>query len=110
LAPKTYFYEYIDNKNIIHDKNSRTMKSKGIPHKCLTYEMYDMTNNDINRVCEFSGLKKKHKTLTYADKEKGVNNFSIVNNTQTRIFNKCDWSGFNLSQNIFYPKGYCNVS
>jgi len=110
LAPKTYFYEYIDNNNIIHDKNSGTMKSKGIPHKCLTYEMYDMTNNDINRVCEFSGLKKKHKTLTYADKEKGVNHFSIVNNTQTRTFNKSDWSGFNLLQNIFYPKGYCNVS
>jgi hypothetical protein len=60
-------------------------------------------------VCEFSGLKKKHKTLTIADKEKGINHFSIINNTQTRTFNKTDWKGFNLSQNIFYPKGYCSV-
>ncbi len=75
--------------------------------------MYDMKNTDIDRVCKFSGLKKKHKTLTYADKEKGVKHFSIVNNTQTRTFNKSNWSGFNLIDNIFYPKGFdlnCDVS
>jgi predicted RNA-binding protein with EMAP domain len=33
LAPKTYFYEYIDNKNIIHDKDHGTFKCKGIPKK-----------------------------------------------------------------------------
>ena len=84
------------------------MKSKGIPHKCLSYEMYD-SKNDVNRVCEFSGLKKKHKTLTYADKEIGIKHFSIVNNEQTRTFNKSNWSGFNLIENIFYPKGYSNI-
>ena len=41
MAPKTYFYEYIDNKNGIHDKNNGTMKAKGIPKRCLDYKIYD---------------------------------------------------------------------
>ena len=41
LAPKTYFYESIDNKNEICDKNKATTKGKGILKKYLNYNMYN---------------------------------------------------------------------
>ena len=106
LAPKTYFYEYVDNKDTIHVEEQGTVKAKGIPKKCLNYEMYDESNTEINRIVEFSGLRRKHTKLTKADKDNNVPFFSIVNNTQTRTFCKTSWSGMHLHENRFYPYGY----
>jgi hypothetical protein len=105
IAPKCYYYEYVDNNDKLYDKGNGQYKCKGIPKKALNYEMYDESKN-VNRVVEFSGLKKKHKNLTRNDKEIGVNHFSIVNNHQSRTFNKSDWAGMKLVDNNFIPKGY----
>ena len=105
LAPKTYFYEYIDNKNDVYDKDNGIKKGKGIPKKCLNNEMYTNYKYEKQKV-EFSGLRKKHTNLTKGDIEKGVKLFSIVNNTQTRTFMKSEWNGTTLIDNKYYPKGY----
>jgi hypothetical protein len=105
LAPKTYFYEYIDNQNDVYDRENGVKKGKGIPKKCLKYKMYsDYVESE--QVVEFSGLRRKHKTLTKSDIKNGVNHFSIVNNTQKRTFMKSEWTGMNLVGNYYYPKGY----
>ena len=105
VAPKTYFYEYIDNKNKVYDKDNGTKKGKGIPKKCLNNNMYNDYKNK-EQIVEFSGLRKKHTNLTKGDIEKGVKLFSIVNNTQTRTFMKSEWKGMDLIDNKYYPKGY----
>ena len=105
LAPKTYVYEYIDNKNDVYDKDKGTKKGKGIPKKCLNNNMYNDYKNK-EQIVEFSGLRKKHTNLTKGDIEKGVKLFSIVNNTQTRTFMKSEWKGMDLVDNKYYPKGY----
>jgi hypothetical protein len=108
LAPKCYFYEYINNKNEIKINENGTMKAKGIPKKCLEYNYYNEYNKN-KIICEFSGLRKKHKNLTRQDVENGLNHFSIINNTQTRQFMKNEWSGMNLINNCYYPKGYNKI-
>ena len=107
LGPKNYIYEYINNKNEVAINDKATMKSKGIPQKCLKYDMYD--NYKTIKPVEFSGLKKKHINLTRADVKNEVPFFSIVNNTQTRTFNKTEWCGMVLDDNNFYPKGYNKI-
>jgi uncharacterized protein YprB with RNaseH-like and TPR domain len=102
-APKTYFYEYIDNKNELHLKENGTMKAKGIPYKCLDYNYY---LNEKPEEVEFSGLKRKHKNLTKEDINKNLPHFSIINNTQKRTFLKTEWKGMIFQNNKFYPKGY----
>ncbi len=79
------------------------MKAKGIPKKCLTYDMYDLEKEHI---CEFSGLKRKHKSLTKTDIEANMKHFSIINCTQTRTFHSKSWTGFNKIGNEYFPKGY----
>ena len=105
LAPKVYMYEYIQNDNKLCIKDNATKKAKGIPKKCLNYDMYHKYK-EKEQVVEFSGLKRKHKNLTKSDINNKVDYFSIVNNTQTRTFMKNDWHGFNLIGNLYYPKGY----
>jgi hypothetical protein len=56
--------------------------------------------------CQFSGLKKKHKSLTKSDVTKGVKHFSIVNCNQTRTFMSSEWEGMINYNNQWYPKGY----
>jgi len=104
LAPKLYRYEYVDQLNRINGKkNKATLKAKGIPSKCLKYEMYDLEENEP---CEFSGLKRKHVSLTKKDRESGMKHFSITNCTQSRSFNKNSWTGFNKIDNEWFPRGY----
>jgi hypothetical protein len=105
LAPKTYFYEYIDNKNELHIRENGTTKGKGIPQKCLDYKMYSKYTESEQKIT-FSGLRKKNINLTKADIKNGVGLFSIVNNTQTRTFMKSNWKGMDLIDNKFYPKGF----
>ena len=107
LGPKNYIYEYINSKNEVSINDKATMKSKGIPQRCLKYDMYD--NYKTIEPVEFSGLKKKHINLTKDDINKGVPLFSIVNNTQTRTFNKTEWCGMVLNDNNFYPKGFNKI-
>jgi hypothetical protein len=131
LAPKSYKYEYINNKNEVKDNNNAVFKSKGIPKhdkskpiyddkgnltfdkdgeinykKLLTAELYDMENKNVDRKCTFSGLRKKHINLTKHDKEINLNHFSIVNSVQTREFMKNEWTGMIFKDNLYYPKGY----
>jgi len=104
LAPKTYTYSYIDNKNEIYDKENGAMKAKGIPKRCLDYKIYD--DYETRDPVKFSGLRRKHLNLTKADIKNGVNLFSIVNNTQQRTFNKTNWGGMILKDNKYFPHGY----
>ncbi len=105
LAPKTYKYEYINNKNEIKIKDDCIMKCKGIPKKCLKSDFYE---SESPVEVEFDGLKRKHKSLTKDDKSKGITHFSIVNNHQKRTINKTDWQGMNLKQQYF-PHGFTNI-
>ncbi len=104
LAPKLYRYEYIDNLNRINGEKAKpTLKAKGIPSKCLKYEMYDL---EKNKPCEFSGLKRKHVSLTKSDREAGMKHFSITNCTQKRTFHSTNWTGFDRIDNEWFPRGY----
>lgn len=98
LAPKTYFYESIDNINVI----KVTKKCKGIPKDQLKELDYEIKG----QVIAFSGLKKKTTKLTKADREAGIKLFSVCNSHQTRTFMKNDWKGFKLIDNEYYPHGY----
>ena len=98
LAPKTYMYESIGNKEDI----KTTMKCKGIPKKHL--QVLDYENH--GRKIEFFGLKKKNAKLTKADREKGIGHFSVCNNTQTRTFMKNTWKNMIYSENEYFPIGY----
>ena len=105
LAPKTYFYEYINNQNDIKDREDTVMKCKGIPQKCLKPEMYENYEKEEQK-CEFSGLKKINTKVSKKNEELGINHFSIINNTQIKIFMKTEWQGFDIQDNQYYPKGY----
>lgn len=102
LAPKSYMYEYINNKNEIFLGDKGVMKTKGIPKKTLQAKFYEEEQGDV----EFSGLKKKGKTLTSADKQMGRHNFCIVNNTLKRTFNKTSWKQMQFIENEWYPHGF----
>jgi hypothetical protein len=105
LAPKLYRYEYIDQLNRINgEEKIATMKAKGIPKSCLKYEMYDLLKED--QECDFSGLKRKHVSLTSSDKKAGLKHFSIVNCNQTRTFHSTTWTGFKRYGNEWFPRGY----
>src|ERR1700722_15372195 len=56
LAPKSYYYEYINSKDEVKIKENSTMKYKGIPKKCLKYKYYE--EEEAIEVA-FDGLKKK---------------------------------------------------
>jgi len=103
MAPKTYKYEYVTNKNEVHINDICVMKCKGIPKKCLKSEYYE-ENTPVE--VKFDGLQRKHKNLTRKDKEQGVTNFSIINTHQSRTMNKTSWSGMILKDNQYYPYGY----
>ncbi len=118
-------YEYIDNKNNLKVKGDAVMKGKGIPqkkdlvdpqatriedgtiiHKTIKYEMYTEGSHAV----EFDGLKKIHKTMTTAQIEKGLSHFSSINSHQTRTFNKSTWTGFDLVNGVWYPKGFSHLN
>ncbi len=125
ISPKVYMYEYINNKNEVKIKGDAVMKGKGIPqnkklkdpssireedgitiHKTIKYEMY----TEGSHVIEFDGLKKIHKSMTHKQKENGLTHFSIVNSHQTRTFNKNTWTGFDLVNGVWYPKGFSHIN
>jgi hypothetical protein len=103
IAPKTYMYEYINNNGDIKEDESAVMKCKGIPKAVLKYALY---KEGLTEELSFDSLKKKHKTLTNADVEKGVGHFSIVNCSQKRTFNKSSWAGMTYIDGEWYPKNY----
>jgi hypothetical protein len=105
LAPKTYLYEYVDKKGNIKDHKDAVMKCKGIPQKCLNADMYS-NYQDEDVKCEFSGLKKVHKSISKKQKDQGVEHFSIVNQTQIKTFMASEWEGFDLVDGSYVPQGY----
>ncbi len=128
LAPKTYLYEYVNNKNQLYYKDLATIKAKGMPSNNKIYDKdyeimkskadainaegptenlnYQFYLDDEEHKIKFDGLKKIHKKITYKQEQAGLSHFSIINNKQKRTFNKTQWNGFDLKDNIFYPKGY----
>ena len=105
LAPKTYFYEYINDQDDIKDREDAVMKCKGIPQKCLKPCMYEDYDKQEQK-CEFSGLKKINTKVSKKNEELGINHFSIINNTQIKTFMKSEWQGFDIRDNQYYPRGY----
>lgn len=135
LAPKTYFYEYIDCDGKIGSK----IKCKGINNskKSVTSYHFDKYEEWIARVREekeekmngvkytkaareekeknderrvtFFSMKKKTTNLTSADREKGVALFSVCNNPQTRTFMKSVWDGMYFDGKEYYPWGHANI-
>lgn len=103
LAPKTYNYEYINDRDEVYIKDTAVMKCKGIPKRCLKSDYYE---SEVPTEVQFNGLKKKHKTLTKNDVKQGVQHFSIVNSEQTRTFNKSEWQGMIFKENSWYPFGF----
>ena len=110
LAPKSYRYEFINNKNEVYTGDKAIMKYKGIKKydyynnvPVLRAEYYD---NAIPVAVSFSGLKKKNKTLTKNDVINGVQHFSVTNNNVKRTFHNSDWSGMTFSNGEWFPKGY----
>lgn len=103
LAPKTYKYEYINNKNELCLNEKATMKCKGIPNRVLSHDIYD---NETQKKLKFKGLKKLGKTVCSKDSKKGLKNFNIKNSKQKRTFLKTEWSGMTLVGNMWYPIGY----
>jgi hypothetical protein len=103
IAPKNYLYEYINNNGDKKENESAVMKCKGIMKKVLRADLY---KEELTEELSFDSLKKKHKTLTNADVEKGVGHFSIVNCTQKRTFNKSSWKGMDFVNGEWFPKNY----
>ena len=99
LAPKTYYYESIDNLNEIKE----TKKCKGIPKRVLKDIDFE---KDHGEPIEFHGLKRKTTKLTSKDRKDGIPLFSVTNSTQTRTFMKNMWSKMDLIDNQYYAKGY----
>jgi hypothetical protein len=79
------------------------MKTKGIPSKCLTYEMFDTGKATP---VTFSGLKKIHSKVNSSQKKAGLTSFSISNCSTTRTWNKSKWSGMELIGEDYVPYGY----
>ena len=86
---------------LLGNMNMWTMKAKGVPGICLQQDFYA---DSEGHVVEFDGLKKIHKTITLKQKNDGISNFSIINNHQTRTFNKSTWSGFDFKDGQWFPK------
>jgi hypothetical protein len=101
VGPKSYRYEYINNKNEINDS---TMKTKGITSKLLKKEDFD---NDDKRLIEMEGLRKVNKRISRKDASNGISHFNIVSNTMSRTFNATTWSGMDYGDDgEYYPKGF----
>jgi hypothetical protein len=107
IAPKNYYYCYVDNNGDIYENNKGVMKCKGIYKKALKHSLFI---DEKEQELLFDGLKRKHINLTKADKEKGINHFSIISNMNKRTYNKTKWEGMNFDNNTWYPKNfYSNI-
>ena len=102
LAPKSYYYEYINDKGEMVDKNDCVIKMKGINKKYLCKLKFDLEAPDKVTV---EGLKKKGKNLTKADVENGVTPFSIVNYEQVKTFYKSAYAPERFINGQWYALG-----
>jgi hypothetical protein len=113
IAPKTYIYEWINNKGEIFAGDRSKMKCKGIPKKCLRTELYTNDNlEEEKRELKYFSMKRIHTSLTNKQRAEGHTHFTIMNQTMTRTFGKTQWCGmeFNKVNNEFYPMGYDSIS
>lgn len=101
LGPKSYHYTYINNKNEIGSTN----KTKGIPKKLLKNNMF---LKEQTKTVDMECLKKINKRISKQQQGKGITPFSIVQENNTRTFNKNTWNGmlFNAEKQIWLPLGY----
>ena len=113
LAPKCYNYLALTKDGAVLD----TMKSKGIKKTKLEKEWFDAgVNRDSEKwkqivekkdnLVNWSGMKKINKRLTKAEREAGVEHWSVIKKSYDRTFYANEWKGMDLSNNIWYPFGY----
>ena len=98
LGAKNYLYKCIDNENNI----KTVMKTKGIPKKQLNESFYKIESGEV----EFNTMKKIRFHVTSNEQKKGLEYLNIYHSKITRKFNKNQWTGRNLVDNIYYPIGY----
>lgn len=103
LAPKTYILYYINDKGEIHAKDTAHMKAKGIPKDVLSDESF-LSDHEV--VLEFESLLKKTTKLSKADIANEVKHFSIILKKTQRTLSKTPWTGMDLINGDYYPKGY----
>ncbi len=97
LGPKNYLYECIDetgNYEIV-------MKTKGIDKKLLEKSFYEKA--EPHKLTMENRLKKYNYKIPST---KNVGMYSIVSQDLKRTFNKTQWQGFKLIDNIYYPYGH----
>lgn len=105
LGPKSYMYEYLDNKGLFND----TKKSKGIPSKLLKKDFYTNAKEDSyylegaeQHPCTFASFKK----MLFKPNKLDLPMFSIKIENVTRKFNSKKWMKWVLIDNCFYPRGH----
>lgn len=104
LAPKSYYYEDFTRSSQLKVH----MKIKGIPKEYMNPQDY-ITQKP--RLIEFNNPKKqKFKKVCLRPTKDNIENniglFGIYTRKMERTFLKSEWKGFDLKDNLYYPKGY----
>ena len=99
LGSKIYMYKYINNEN----KLCTTMKSKGIPNKCLEENFY---REEKGEIIIKNSFKKVFDKTTKEEKNKDIEYYTIRKIDIKRTFNLNSWAGRRLINNIYYAHGY----
>ena len=94
-------YKYINNKNEI----KTTMKAKGLPKKYLKQKFFIERKGEVTIENSF---KKVFTKINSNEKNNNIDMFTIRKENITRTFNKTEYSGRILINNISYPIGYQN--
>ena len=101
LGSKLYMYKYINNKNEI----KTTMKAKGLPKKYLQQKFFIERKGEVTIENSF---KKVFTKINNNEKNNNIDMFTIRKENITRTFNKTEYNGRILINNIYYPIGYEN--
>ena len=101
LGSKLYMYKYINNKNEI----KTTMKAKGLPKRYLQQKFFIERKGEVTIENSF---KKVFTKINNNEKNNNIDMFTIRKENITRTFNKKEYSGRILINNIYYPIGYQN--
>ena len=89
-------YKYINNRNEI----KTTMKAKGLPKKYLQQKFFIERKGEVTIENSFKKVFTKINSNT--------DMFTIRKENITRTFNKTEYNGRILINNIYYPIGYEN--
>lgn len=112
LGPKCYMYESIDNKGNFKVVN----KCKGIPEVFLKETIKENPNLYYDEkpvdICFNPELKPTFKKIGHNrnNQQLDYNYFDVYTVTDmSRTFNKQEWKGMKLIDNVFYPKGHIKI-